>query len=108
PNLPRNFPTVDRFLNGVATSIKSVDLRLASFQNIGHLSRTVQGYVTKLSQFNGRVWAGRAVLEQDITSRQLLLAIPPGASQAQMAELLRLQRWAYDTYQIVINVVVVQ
>jgi hypothetical protein len=42
-NLPRTFPVIDRFLNGVATSIKSIDLRAITYQNPANLERVLTG-----------------------------------------------------------------
>jgi len=106
PFLAQNFPVIDRFVNGVATSIKSIDLRAASYQNIGTLTRTVQGYVTTLANWQGARWGEFQVEAADIVGREVLLAIPPGASQAQMAALQQLQQWA-TTIGVTLNIVVV-
>jgi hypothetical protein len=44
PNLAQNFPVIDRFKNGLATSIKSLDLGAKSYQNLTTLPQTVEGY----------------------------------------------------------------
>ena len=44
-----NFPVIDRFNNGLATSIKSLDLGAKSYQNLTTLPRTVEEYVNKLA-----------------------------------------------------------
>lgn len=41
PQLAQNFPVIDRWNNGVATSIKSIDLMAKSYQNTGTLTRTI-------------------------------------------------------------------
>jgi RHS repeat-associated protein len=86
-NLPKNFPTIDRFSNGVATSIKSIDLGAASYQNPANLTRLVNGYVDQVAAFNGRTWAGAAVDSSQITARQLQIAVPGAGSAAQQAAL---------------------
>jgi len=106
PFLARNFPVIDRFVNGVATSIKSIDLRAANFQNISTLTRTVQGYINTLATWQGAVWGGFEVRGADIVGRELLLAIPPGATPAQVAALQQLQQWA-QTVGVTLNIVVV-
>ncbi|MRR31689.1 hypothetical protein EG834_15470, partial [bacterium] len=40
PNLAQNFPVIDRYNNGLATSIKSLDLGAKSYQNLTTLTRT--------------------------------------------------------------------
>jgi filamentous hemagglutinin len=44
-NLPQNFPVIDRFVSGVATSIKTLDLNAATYQNISALTGKVRGYI---------------------------------------------------------------
>jgi RHS repeat-associated protein len=83
-NLPRSFPVVDRFLNGVVTSIKSLDLRAPTYQNAGNLERTLTGYVDKVIDFTKAERQG-VELEQGITftGKALEIAIPgaPNAMQ---------------------------
>jgi RHS repeat-associated protein len=86
-NLPANFPVIDRFANGVATSIKSLDLQAASYQSASVLSRTVSGYVDQVAAFQGRTWAGVTVRGGDITGRALDLAVPQFGTAAQRAVL---------------------
>jgi hypothetical protein len=81
-NLPANFPVIDRFANGVATSIKSIDLAAESYQNASTLTRTVVGYIDKVAAFGGRTWGGAAVRGADITGRALELAVPAGGGTA--------------------------
>ncbi len=106
PFLARNFPVIDRFANGVATSIKSIDLRAASYQNISTLTSTVQGYITTLANWQGATWGGVRINAAQITGRELLLAIPPGATQAQMEALQQVQQWA-QTVGVTLNIVIV-
>ncbi len=90
-NLPQNFPVIDRFVNGVATSIKTLDLNAATYQNVATLSRQVQGYINTLANFQGAQWLQANM----ITGRELLLAVPSGAgTQAQWAALQALQQYA--------------
>jgi RHS repeat-associated protein len=104
PFLAQNFPVIDRFENGVATSIKSMDLTLKSYQNLGTLERTVRGYVTTVANWQGANWAGYRIDVTQIQGREVLLAIPQGASQAQMGTLLQLQQWA-TTVGVTLNIV---
>lgn len=43
-NLKGNFPVIDKFLNGVAKSIKSIDLNAKSYQNGKVLFSTLKRY----------------------------------------------------------------
>lgn len=90
PQLSQNFPVIDRFENGVATSIKSIDLGARSYQNIGTLTSTVRGYANELAGWRGTTWAGTQIDAHQIISRELLLAIPQNATEAQLAALRQL------------------
>ncbi len=52
-NLPDGFPTVDKWSNGTATSIKSVDLKAPTYQDSSSLQRVLNGYVDKVADFRG-------------------------------------------------------
>ena len=107
PQLSQNFPVIDRFENGVATSIKSIDLGARSYQNIGTLTSTVRGYVSELANWQGvRSWGNFGIGPNDIQARKLLLAIPSGATEAQMAALRALQQWAANVG-VSVNVIIV-
>ncbi|WP_442869484.1 hypothetical protein [Bradyrhizobium sp. CCBAU 11434] len=85
-NLPSSFPVIDRFASGTATSIKSIDLNAATYQNIGSLTSRLNGYVDAVANFNGATFAGTEIRSSQITARQLQLAIPStGPSAAQQA-----------------------
>ena len=106
PQLSQNFPVIDRFENGVATSIKSIDLGARSYQNIGTLINTVRGYANELAEWRGATWAGIQIDAHQITSRELLLATPQNATEAQLAALQQLQNWA-STIGVIINTTVI-
>jgi filamentous hemagglutinin len=107
PQLVQNFPVIDRFQNGVATSIKSIDLGARGYQNIATLTRTVRGYVNTMANWQGvSSWGGVTIRNGEIMAREVLLAIPPGASQAQMNALLQVQQLAVSQG-VTLNIVVV-
>jgi hypothetical protein len=81
-NLPAGFPVIDRFANGVATSIKSIDLNAATYQNLGALSSRLNSYVDAVAGFNGAVRAGQEINAAQITARQLQLVIPSSSASA--------------------------
>lgn len=87
-NLPRGFPVIDRFQNGVATSIKSIKLSAPTYQDAATLARTVKRYVDRVAAYQGQVrpWGGVTIQPGQITARELQLAIPggniPAAQQA--------------------------
>ena len=106
PQLSQNFPVIDRLENGVATSIKSLDLGAKSYQNISTLTSTVRGYANELAAWRGTTWAGTQIDAHQIISRELLLAIPQNATEAQLAALRQLQNWA-STIGVIINTTVI-
>jgi hypothetical protein len=96
-NLPENFPTIDRFQNGVVTSIKSLDLTARTYQRLATLTSTVRGYIDKVASYQGqpRPWGGIQIAPTEITGRAVDLAIPAcGATQAQLDTLAALQQYA--------------
>jgi filamentous hemagglutinin len=96
PQLAQNFTVIDRFQNGIATSIKSIDLMAKSYQSVETLTRTVQGYINALANWQGARWGGVTIQANQIAGRELILAIPPNASQAQLQSLQQLQQWAFN------------
>ena len=91
--LVRNFPGIDRFENGIATSIKSIDLRAGSYQDMGALTSKVKGYVDAMAAYQGQpyAWGGTTIKSTEIMGRAVDLAVPAGAvtnaqltAQAQM------------------------
>jgi filamentous hemagglutinin len=68
-NLPSNFPVIDRFARGIATSIKSLDIGAASYRNVATLTRTLNGYVDDLAVFAGRTWGEVTVPGASIAGR---------------------------------------
>ena len=70
--LATNFPTIDRFLSGVATSIKSVNLRAATYATPANLRSLLTGYVNRMARYAGTGpagWAGVVIRPGDITAR---------------------------------------
>jgi hypothetical protein len=84
-SLHPNFPVVDNFTpNGVATSIKSIDLTAATYQNDISLKYRLDAYVDMISEFEGAEFATNAV--KNVESRVLQLVIPKGSmTDAQQA-----------------------
>lgn len=81
-NLRYNFPTIDRFIDGVATSIKSVDVR-NGYKNALQLESKLKTYINDLAKFNGAIGftkdKRRIVIEaNDIKKRVLDVVVPSG------------------------------
>ncbi len=75
-NLHPNFRAIDRFEDGIATSIKSIDLNAKSYQNWRTLDRKLAGDLEALANFNGDRYAGVEILPSQIKGRRLELVIP--------------------------------
>jgi hypothetical protein len=75
-NLPAGFETIDRFVDGVATSIKSIDLNAATYQDAVRLTSRLNKYVDDLYDFDGAYRAGVNIASDQITDRVLSLAVP--------------------------------
>ena len=82
-NLHQNFPTVDKFKDGVATSIKSLDLKAKTYQNTIKLSHTLRKYVDKVARFEKGAVGKQKILPHEVKGRALDLAIPRGGTFAQ-------------------------
>ena len=94
PQLSNNFPVIDRFENGVATSIKSIDLTTKTYQNVTTLSAKVLGYSNSIINWQGtslQGWAGTTITNTMVQSRSILLAIPPDATSEQIIAIQKVQ-----------------
>src|SRR6478672_6825829 len=93
-NLPHAFRVIDRFVKGAATSIKSIDLNAATYQDAGRLMSTLSRYINALAEYAGSELGGFRVRAEDITSRTLSIAIPKGSMtsfQRRVIEAARVQ-----------------
>jgi hypothetical protein len=88
-NLPRTFKTLDNFENGTATSIKSIDLNAATYQDGARLTYRLNDYIDKLANYEDSALGDIAVNVKDITSRTLSMVIPRGSMTS-------VQRAAFD------------
>lgn len=104
-NIGGNFPIIDDFDpdTGTATSCKSLDLTLDSYQSEADLSRAVMGYIDRLETFDDHGWVrlqdGEPIVipQQAIEHLQLDLAIPADkATLDQESVLANLQSYATE------------
>jgi hypothetical protein len=77
-NLPATFETIDSFANGLATSIKSIDLNAATYQNAARLTYRLNAYVDAMALYDGSALGVTEIEASDI-GRALSLAIPKGS-----------------------------
>lgn len=79
-SLGPNFPVIDMISpSGVVTSIKSIDLRAAVYQNDLALAYRINNYLDKVSEFDGARLGNDIVSSEQVTGRVLQLAIPKGS-----------------------------
>jgi hypothetical protein len=96
-NLPQNFKTFDKFVNGVATSIKSIDLGAASYQAMSDLRSTLKGFVTEAATFKEYSVQGITIEASQISSRVVDVVIPGTAlTDAQKAVLDEVVKFGVD------------
>jgi hypothetical protein len=81
-NLPRTFPVIDIWQDGVATSIKSIDLRAATYQDAARLTSRLNSYLSKLADFAGGSMGDWTISSSAIEGRTLSLAVPKGSVTA--------------------------
>ncbi len=93
--LHKNFPVIDKIPNGIATSIKSIDLRTASYQNVTTLTKRLSEYAGEVSEFAGDQLGEDIVRLSEIKGRALSLAVPKGSmTETQKAVIEEVRRWA--------------
>jgi hypothetical protein len=81
-NLPTTFPVVDSWMNGVVTSIKSIDLTAATYQNAARLTYRLNYYIKQLALFDGADMGDLNIESSAINGRILKLAVPKGSMTA--------------------------
>ena len=67
---------IDRFAEGIATSIKSLDLTAATYQDPARLLSRINRYVDQLANFKGARQGVYEIREPQITGRKLQLVVP--------------------------------
>lgn len=86
--LPANFKTFDSFVDGVATSVKSVDLGAATYQKASALRGALRGYIREIQAFTEYVLGKVSVSAEHITSRELVIVLEPGRMSAMQKAVL--------------------
>jgi hypothetical protein len=78
-----NFPVIDAFYNGVATSVKTMDIFAKKYiGNSTAIKKQILEYADKLAAFEGASWGGQTVTKNEIKKRVLEIGIPKGASES--------------------------
>src|SRR5579871_4508139 len=108
-SLGPHFPTIDMIPEGVATSIKSIDLNAATYQDAARLTNRINKYVDDLSEFDGATWGTDVVKSSDIKSRTLHLIVPSGSiTEAQQKAIAAAQERARSMNSNPVNIVVTE
>jgi filamentous hemagglutinin len=82
-SLPDGFKTIDRFSDGLALSIKSLDLNAKTYQNVLNLKDKLWRYIDSVASFTGAQKSGVRITAEDIRGRALQVVVPPGVTRAQ-------------------------
>jgi hypothetical protein len=98
-SLPALFRTIDNFTDGAATSIKSIDLNAATYQDAARLTYRLNEYIDKLGDYEGGRLLTTTVELPDISDRVLNLVVPKGA----MTEVQRAAIEAVRARALVVN-----
>lgn len=83
-NLPDNFPVFAKFENGVATSVKSIDLTAPSYQDSEELHKRLSEYSKRITDFEGVENWGKysiSIGKNDIQRSVLHLIIPENSPE---------------------------
>lgn len=89
-DLPKQYPVISSFRNGVATSIKSIDLTNPNLKADGVLRARVSALAADLSNFNGYISKSEkwpSIYEQDIVGKRLLLIVPANSEETLIEEM---------------------
>ncbi|HEX3936260.1 MAG TPA: hypothetical protein VHX43_02050 [Xanthobacteraceae bacterium] len=82
PAFPGNYPVIDKIPDGIATSVKSIDLQAATYQNNISLANRLLQYVEGVRDFDGVVWSNLDIQASQITGRAVQLIVPKGSMTA--------------------------
>jgi hypothetical protein len=78
-NLPPGFPTIDRFSEDVATSIKSMDLTSPSYQDPARVMQQATEYINKLYNFEGNITRAGVTVGEPV-AKVLQWVVPEGVA----------------------------
>jgi hypothetical protein len=105
--LHRNFPVIDKTPNGIATSIKSMDVRAVTYQRAATFAYRLRTDVGVVSEFIGGQLGKDVVRLSDIKGRALEVVIPTGTiTPTQRAIVEAVRTWAKtlrNPVEIIIN-----
>ena len=101
----KNYPVIDAFYNGVATSIKTLDLGAKSYLKGNSVYNKLVNYIDDLANFKGTMHGG--INTKGVIKSKVLEVGIPGANQAQREQIQRAIKYAVEK-DIKINIRVVK
>jgi hypothetical protein len=102
-SLPPLFRTIDNFTDGIATSIKSIDLRATTYQDAARLTYRLNKYVDDLGDYEGGFLSNTEVELSAISGRTLNLIVPRGTMteiQQTAVEVARVRAMSANRYPV--------
>lgn len=89
-NLPKTYPTINRYEDGIVTSIKSIDLTNPSLVDDLYLSSRISNLAAQLMAFNGYQpqkanWP--AIQSKDILGKNLILIVPENSAAERIQQI---------------------
>jgi hypothetical protein len=92
PTFPDNYPVIDKIPDGVATSVKSIDLNAATYRKDAALAYRLNKFVADVQEFDGADWGGTKVTKAQINARAVQLIVPKGSmTEAQQIVIERIR-----------------
>jgi hypothetical protein len=109
PTFPSNYPVIDKIPNGVATSVKSIDLNTATYQNEASLANRLNKLIDDVREFNGVTWGGLPISDIDIKGRAVQVIVPKGSiTEASRATFDRAQARAWGDNEKPVDIIVTE
>jgi contact-dependent growth inhibition (CDI) system restriction endonuclease-like protein len=109
PTFPSNYPVTDKIPNGVATSVKSIDLNAATYQNEASLANRLNKLIDDVREFNGVTWGGLPISDIDIKGRAVQVIVPRGSiTEANRAAFDRAQARAWGNNEKPVDIIVTE
>jgi hypothetical protein len=105
-SLPLGFRTIDNFTNGVATSIKSIDLNAATYRDATRLVSRITKYIADVAEYEGGSFANKKVLSEEITGRAVNLVVPKGSMTEEQRIAIETMRMLARTGKIPVNLII--
>ncbi|SFV01691.1 hypothetical protein [Butyrivibrio sp. INlla21] len=85
-NLGHNYPTIDKFEDGIVTSFKSRDLSSVTYQNASRLEYQIKKDIDALNDFTDTSWNNVVITENMIKARRLQIVISDTELTAQQID----------------------